>query len=165
MLPLITALLLTLHLPALSSEQRRVLGTLIMYGKRTERPTLFTLAAVETALVEQELHNTDEPGNVQVGWRQELPWFGNTEQRLNLTLSVPAFYRECRELDRPGMNAGQLAAAVQRPLAEYAGRYQQAQYNAITLITEWTRNGVHHKYGGTRTSYRSNHTSGTRRRG
>lgn len=122
----------------LSGEQYETLLTVVKYGTHTKQPALFILAAVETGLVEDDLHNRDTatPSNPAVGWRQEEPPYGTVAQRLDMSRTVPAFYKECHELYRKGMTSGQLAAAVQRPRAEYRGRYAEHAVEAYELIQE-----------------------------
>jgi len=126
----------------LDGEQYAVLLTLVKYGVTHKEPAVFILAAVETGLVEDSLHNRDTAtaSNPAVGWRQEEPPYGSTAERLDMSKSVPNFYRECHEHYRAGMTSGLLAAEVQRPLEAYRGRYGERAVEAQKLIEELGKN-------------------------
>lgn len=124
----------------LSGEQYEVLYQIVYYGETHGALPIEILAAVETGIVEDTLHNRDTatPSNPAVGWRQEEPSYGSVADRLNLSKSIPNFYREVAALRPWPGTSGDLAQAVQR--SKYPHRYQERKGLAETLIRELGKN-------------------------
>lgn len=120
----------------LSGEQYEVLYQIVYYGETHGATGMEILAAVETGIVEDTLHNrnTATAGNPAVGWRQEEPSYGSVKDRLNLSKSIPNFYNECKERRGRYKTSGELAQAVQR--SAYPRRYGEKERLAKTLISE-----------------------------
>jgi hypothetical protein len=124
----------------LSGEQYEVLYQVVYYGETHGANGMEILAAVETGLVEDRLHNrnTATAANPAVGWRQEEPSYGSVADRLNLSKSIPNFYNECKERRGRYKTSGELAQAVQR--SAYPKRYGEVEPLAKTLIAELGKN-------------------------
>jgi hypothetical protein len=124
----------------LSGEQYHVLYEVIRKGEALGANGQEVLAAVETGITEDHLHNrnTATRSNPAVGWRQEEPSYGSVADRLNLDKSIPNFYREVRALRPWRGTAGQLAQAVQR--SAYPKRYDENAALARKLISEFGAN-------------------------
>lgn len=89
-------------------------------------------AAIETGLVESNLRNLPGGDADSAGWRQERKSI--YKDPTNLDASIRRFFRETAVVKDKYGSAGQLAAAVQRPAAQYRGRYQQASSKADALM-------------------------------
>jgi len=97
------------------------------------------LAAFETAIVESGVHNLnygpdDSHGVFQQQWTQG---WGTLEQTMDPVHATHRFLSTARQMDRPGLSAGELAANVQRPWHAYRGRYAQVEGQALALIREY----------------------------
>lgn len=87
------------------------------------QPRRYVLAALTTGRVESNFTNPAGGDQDSVGWRQERASLYRNPR--NLRASVRRFYREAAQHDR-GQSVGELAADVQRPAAQFRGRYAQA---------------------------------------
>ncbi len=116
----------------LSSEQRKVLNAIVTGGRRRGASPMEIKAAVEIGLVESNLMNLSGGDRDSAGWRQERASLYKDPQ--NLTASVDRVYKEMRAVRGRYGNAGELAAAVQRPAAQYRGRYAQRGSEAERLL-------------------------------
>lgn len=86
------------------------------------QPRKYVLAALATGKVESNFRNLSYGDADSQGWRQERASLYRNPT--NLRASVRRFYAEAAQHDR-GQSAGKLAADVQRPAAQYRGRYAQ----------------------------------------
>ena len=86
------------------------------------RPRKHVLAALVTGRVESNFRNLPGGDADSEGWRQERK-SGYKDPR-NLKASVRRFYQEAAQHDR-GQKVGELAADVQRPAAQFRGRYAE----------------------------------------
>jgi hypothetical protein len=120
----------------LSGEQYEVLFQIVYYGTTHGATGMEILAAVETGITEDALHNrnTATASNPAVGWRQEEPSYGSVADRLDLHKSIPNFYNEVKALRGRYHTSGELAQAVQR--SAYPHRYAENEGLARTLIRE-----------------------------
>lgn len=120
----------------LSGEQYEVLFQLVYYGNTHGATGMEILAAVETGLVEDTLHNRDTAtkANPAVGWRQEEPEYGSVADRLDLHKTIPSFYDQVKALRGKYRTSGELAQAVQG--SRYPKRYAEHEDLAKTLIRE-----------------------------
>ena len=133
---------------ALNSEQQKVLGKLIRRGRRAGATRKEIKAAVETGLVESNLRNLHHGDADSQGWRQERASL--YKNPTNLNASIDRFYKETRAVRNKYGKAGDLAAAVQRPAAQYRGRYDQNSSKAEQLLRRHGRGA-----GATATTARS----------
>jgi hypothetical protein len=119
-------------MPRLNSEQQAVLGRILAIGRRVGATPKEIKAAVETGLVESNLSNPRGGDADSAGWRQERSSL--YKDPTNLDASIHRFFSETAAVrDRYG-NSGALAAAVQRPAAQYRGRYGQVAGEASALL-------------------------------
>jgi len=119
----------------LTSEQKRVLGRILAVGRQVGASPKELKAAVETGIVEANLTNPPGGDRDSQGWRQERASLYPDPQ--NLEASIRRFYKETRAVRGKYGSAGDLAAAVQRPAAQYRGRYQQNSGLANSLIAQY----------------------------
>jgi hypothetical protein len=87
-----------------------------------DQPRKFVLAALTTGRVESNFRNLSGGDADSQGWRQERASLYKNPR--NLKASVRRFYAEAAKLDR-GQSASHLAADVQRPAAQFRGRYAE----------------------------------------
>jgi hypothetical protein len=88
-------------------------------------------AALETGRVESNYQNLPGGDADSQGWRQERASLYKDPQ--NLKASVARFYAEAAKLDR-GQPSYELAADVQRPAAQFRGRYKDVHAEALGLL-------------------------------
>jgi len=125
---------------ALTPQQQHIVNTLLTVGRQAtrglpqhERDVLLK-AALETGSVESNFSNPAGGDGTSVGWRQETASSYPGVNRMDVVGSANRFYREALQAYRPGIRSGDLAAAVQRPAAQYRGRYAQASGLAQQLL-------------------------------
>ena len=93
------------------------------------------LGALSTGLVESNLTNIRGGDADSSGWRQERASLYKDPN--NLTNSINRFFNEWKEHDKPGFNPGLTAANVQRPAAQYRGRYSERMDEAKGLLAKY----------------------------
>lgn len=108
----------------------RVINEILRQGQGM--PRRYVLAALATGKVESNFRNLRYGDADSRGWRQERASLYRNPN--NLRQSVARFYREAASLDR-GQSAGRLAADVQRPAAQYRGRYAQVMGEAKQILS------------------------------
>ncbi len=116
----------------LDSEQQHVLNAIRAGGKRNRATPMEQKAAVAIGLVESGLRNLPGGDADSQGWRQERKSL--YKDPTNLQASVDRVYAEMRERRGKYATAGDLAAAVQRPAAQYRGRYAAVGDQAQKLL-------------------------------
>jgi hypothetical protein len=88
-------------------------------------------AALQTGIVESGLRNLNYGDADSQGWRQErASLYPNPT---NVSASVRRFFQEAAQHDR-GQPSWELAADVQRPAAQYRGRYKDVAQQAAALL-------------------------------
>jgi hypothetical protein len=117
---------------ALNSQQRRVLATILAVGRRKGATPRELKAAVETGLVESGLTNPSGGDRDSAGFRQERRSL--YRDPTSVKHSAERFFDEARAANRGHGSAGQLAANVQRPAAQYRGRYDERSSEAEGLL-------------------------------
>jgi murein DD-endopeptidase MepM/ murein hydrolase activator NlpD len=133
----------------LSGIDGTVPETVYKVGLRMKVSEKFLLAAMMTGLVEAPIDGGKSFGNPKggdltgvagapttrqsAGWRQETVASYPGVDRNDVPKSAERFYNECKQLDH-GQSASDLAADVQRPAAEYRGRYAEVRDTAVTLL-------------------------------
>lgn len=122
---------------ALTAEQRRVLNAIKRGARRNRASPKELKAAIETGIVESNLRNLSGGDRDSAGWRQERASL--YADPTNLDASVDRFFRETKAVKGKYGRAGDLAAAVQRPAAQYRGRYQQVSERADQLMGSGSR--------------------------
>lgn len=123
----------------LTPEQKRVARRIYRTGRRVGARPREQLAALETGIVESGLRNLDYGDADSVGWRQERSHYGSVARRRNVAGGARRFFSETRAAGpQKYRTAGQLAADVQRPAAQYRGRYDQVEGEARQVL-DWLR--------------------------
>ena len=97
-----------------------VIDEILRQGRN--QPRRRVLAALVTGRVESNFKNLSGGDADSQGWRQERASLYKDPR--NLKASVRRFYQEAAKLDH-GQKVGELAADVQRPAAQFRGRYAQ----------------------------------------
>jgi hypothetical protein len=117
---------------AYSPEQQKIINAIkAIAAKRGAGPKV-TKAALETGAVESNFRNLPGGDADSAGWRQER---GSLYKNpTNLNASINRFIDEALAKRQQYGSAGALAAAVQRPAAQYRGRYQQHSAEADALL-------------------------------
>jgi hypothetical protein len=116
----------------LTPQQRQILARILAVGHSRGESPKKVKAAVETGIVESNLSNPSGGTGDSAGWRQErASLYPNPT---NLNASIGRFYNEADALAAKYGTAGALAAAVQRPAAQYRGRYQAVSGQAQGLL-------------------------------
>ena len=105
-------------------------------GKAMGVSPKFMLAAFETGIVESGMKNLNYGDADSKGWRQErVSLYGDGPNgATNVNASAKRFFNECKQFDKDGQSAGQLAADVQRPRADLRGRYDEVRAKALALL-------------------------------
>lgn len=113
----------------------RVPENVYLVGKQMGVPKKYLLAAMMTGLVEcpqgSTFGNCAGGTSDSAGWRQERASLYADPR--NVPASAKRYYAECKQFDR-GQSAGELAADVQRPAAQYRGRYEGVRAKAEALL-------------------------------
>lgn len=119
---------------ALTAQQKKVLQTILKVAKQKNASPKEIKAAVETGLVESNLTNPTGGDADSAGWRQErASLYPNPT---NVAAAASRFFDEARKANQSGQygSAGSLAAAVQRPAAQYRERYQADSGQAQQIL-------------------------------
>jgi hypothetical protein len=95
-------------------------------GKRNK----YLRAALQTGIVESGLQNLSGGDADSAGWRQERASL--YKNPTNVNASVNRFFQELEQFDK-GQPSWELAADVQRPAAQYRGRYKDVADQATKL--------------------------------
>jgi uncharacterized protein (TIGR02594 family) len=107
-----------------------VVQEILRQGRK--RPRKHVKAALETGIVESGLRNLPGGDQDSAGWRQERASL--YKDPTNLRASVRRFYQEAAQHDAKGKPARELAADVQRPAAQYRGRYGDVRGQAEAIL-------------------------------
>jgi hypothetical protein len=115
-------------------EQQKVVKTILRVGRQRGASPKELKAAIETGLVESGLRNLSGGDADSAGWRQERASL--YPDPTNVQHSAARFFDEAKRANASGRygSAGSLAAAVQRPAAQFRGRYQQRSGDADALL-------------------------------
>lgn len=124
-------------MPKIAPQQQQVVAEInrAAGGVPPKLRRKFKLAALETGLVESGLRNLNYGTGDSKGWRQERTSIYGPSAT-NVRASVARFRDEFLQHYTPGETAGQVAADVQRPAAQYRGRYQQARPQALQILQQ-----------------------------
>jgi murein DD-endopeptidase MepM/ murein hydrolase activator NlpD len=124
-----------------SPEQLAIIRRIIAIGHQRGSSTKEIKAALETGAVESNFSNpsahTDHDSE---GWRQERASL--YKNPTNLDASINRFYDETSAVKGKYGTSGALAAAVQRPAAQYRGRYQEHSAQAEEILRHLTPGSV-----------------------
>jgi hypothetical protein len=131
----------------LSREQQRIAKRIVRIGNKRGESREEILAALSTGLVESNLRNLKYGDADSQGWRQERASLYRNPT--NVKASVNRFYDETSAVEGKYGSPGDLAAAVQRPAAQYRGRYAERMGDAKdVLATVQGSGGTFTKGGG-----------------
>lgn len=121
-----------------SGYEGEVPEVIYQVGKAMRVSVKYMLAAFETGIVESDMKNLTYGDADSQGWRQErMSIYGNHPYGppTDPAAGAKRFFEECKQFDKgDGQTAGQLAADVQRPAAQYRGRYEEVRAQAIALM-------------------------------
>jgi hypothetical protein len=94
------------------------------------------VALIAAGLVESGLRNINYGDDDSVGFLQQRPsqGWGSVEQLLNVAYATRKFINAAKSIDSQRISAGELAARVQRPKAEYRGRYARREADAVAVL-------------------------------
>ena len=112
------------------------------------------LSAIMVAIVEAELNNrkgTDDTiGTDSTGIFQQRDSWGPAEKRNDVTESAKLYFTAAMIQDKlkPQQSAGDLAASVQNPKAEYRGRYAEREEEAREYLDEFANGDLKGGEGG-----------------
>jgi hypothetical protein len=93
------------------------------------------LGAFETGIVESGMKNLPGGDADSAGWRQERASLYSNPT--NVSASALRFFSEWRQFDNANLSAGDVAASVQRPAAQYRGRYSGVRSQALALLRKF----------------------------
>lgn len=117
---------------------------IIAIGRRRKEPRRHIKANLETSRIESNHADLPDGDADSYGYRQQRE---SIYGRDRLRKQINNFYDEADKLDR-GQRAADLAADVQRPAAQYRGRYRNASDEAAALLGESGRGGPRIPSGG-----------------
>ena len=120
----------------LDREQQRVANRIRQVGRQVGASPMEIKSALATGIVESGLRNLPGGDADSSGWRQERASL--YKDPTNLEASIRRYFKETRAVRGKYGNAGDLAAAVQRPAAQYRGRYAAVSAQAQKLLGDAT---------------------------
>jgi hypothetical protein len=127
---------------SLDREQKSIVQAILQESRKIKDPVArrkFKRAAVQTGLVESNLRNLNHGDADSQGWRQErASLYPNPT---NVKASVRRFREEFEQHYDPGERASDVAGQVQRPAAQYLGRYQERAGEAKSILREFGGGG------------------------
>src|SRR4051812_1208678 len=119
---------------SLTPGQRQIVQRIVRIGRQVGATPKEIKAALETGRVEANFSNPSGGDADSAGWRQERrSLYANPP---TIDASIRRFFRETRAVRGKYGNSGALAAAVQRPAAQYRGRYGQVSGEAQRLLEQ-----------------------------
>jgi hypothetical protein len=134
----------------LDREQRKVARQADREADRFGASPMERLALFEGLAVEAVFRNPAGGDQDSVGSLQERDHYGSVQRRLNVKLATRRFLSEARALREQGVrfrNAGDLAAAVQRPREDLRGRYHEERGTALEVVNRY--GGLRNRGGAT----------------
>lgn len=121
----------------LDGGQRKLLGEILTEAGKIKDPkerAVFERAATQTAIVESGIRNLSGGDADSAGWRQERASL--YPDPTNVRNSARRFRQEFQRAYRPGMKSYDLAAVIQRPAAQYRGRYKERAKDAEAALAQ-----------------------------
>jgi hypothetical protein len=114
---------------AYTAEQRDIINRIIRRGRQRGATKAQIKAALETGAVESNFRNLNHGDADSKGWRQERASL--YKNPTNVDAGIDRFYNEAKGMRG---SSGSIAARVQRPAAQYRGRYAQNSRLAENLL-------------------------------
>jgi hypothetical protein len=118
-----------------ANDRQKILRAINREGRKIRDPNarrVFLRAAVETGIVESGLSNPSGGDADSAGWRQErASLYANPT---NIKASARRFRQEFQQHYDPGEASYEVAAQVQRPAAQYRGRYRDVASEAERVV-------------------------------
>jgi predicted secreted protein len=119
----------------MANDRQKILGAINREASQIKDPRArkkFLRAAVQTGIVESGLRNLSYGDADSQGWRQER---GSLYKNpTNIKASVRRFREEFQQHYDPGEASYEVAAQVQRPAAQYRGRYKDVAGEAERIL-------------------------------
>jgi hypothetical protein len=118
-----------------ANDRRKILNAINREARKIGDPTArrkFKRAAVQTGIVESGLRNLSYGDADSQGWRQERASL--YKNPTNIKASVRRFREEFQQHYDPGEASYDVAAQVQRPAAQYRGRYKDVAAQAERVV-------------------------------
>lgn len=113
----------------LNAAQREIAAKIVQIGRQRGEPDKRIRGALAAGYVESKFKTSAVGDNGKAfGIFQMWPskGWGTLAQVKDADYSINRWYDEAQKVDRPTYGPGELAAAVERPAAQYRGRYKQA---------------------------------------
>lgn len=117
------------------SQRQVILNTIRQESRRLGAPKIAEKAAIESGIVESGLRNLGGGDRDSEGYLQQRPSQGWPDPT-NIRTATRSFLKRAIPLAGKYKTSGDLAAAVQRPAAQYAGRYAQHSREAEDLLKQ-----------------------------
>jgi hypothetical protein len=117
------------------SDRKKILRAINREARQIRDPKarrVFRRAAVQTGLVESNLSNPSGGDADSAGWRQERASL--YKNPTNIKASARRFRQEFQQMYDPGEKSYEVAAQVQRPAAQYRGRYKERAAEAEQIL-------------------------------
>jgi hypothetical protein len=101
--------------------------------------TKMLVALMAAGIVESGMRNINFGDRDSVGFLQQRPsqGWGTVAQLLDPAYATRKFIQAARRFDKRGISAGELAARIQRPAAQYRGRYAQREADAVAILNRF----------------------------
>lgn len=119
----------------MASDRRKILRAINAEARQIKDPharRVFRRAAVQTGLVESNLSNPSGGSEDSAGWRQERASL--YADPTNIRHAARRFRQEFQQQYQPGEKSYDVAAQVQRPAAQYRGRYKERAAEAEQIL-------------------------------
>jgi len=126
--------------PVPSQADPNVLRIVYRVGRGLRVDDRVMLAGFEAGWVESHMNNLSCGDSDSLGVFQQRPsqGWGTPAQILDVSFAANSFFTRAIRVaaDNPGLSAGLVAAEVQRPAAQFRGRYDQAEGTARNLLNQ-----------------------------
>lgn len=138
------------------SDRKKILNAINREARQIRDPQarrVFKRAAVQTGIVESGLRNLSYGDADSQGWRQERASL--YKNPTNIKASVRRFRQEFEQFYDPGERSYEVAAQVQRPAAQYRGRYKDVAGQAERIVRSELGGSPNMREGSGDVSYRT----------
>lgn len=121
------------------SYDPQVVATIIDEGRRRGLGMREIVSALSTGLVESGLRNVTHGDRDSLGVFQQRPsqGWGTPEQVQDVAHATGRYYDAIPQFDQPGISGAELAARIQRPAAQYRGRYADRWDEALRIFQDY----------------------------